>query len=236
MLETAIRVRLGKPVPRIAHGPETCRHHTRGGCTTSHQVDGFGEHDHVCSRSGRIRRHNRVQRAVQKLLDIAGIHQTLCTIDCLRFDDDETSRKRPDIRINFPDQLAPVLVDVAVAHPLAVTYQNNYTERGSTTNARAKDKLAESIYVARATILGHEIEAFAVETFGGWGEDARSVLRHITKVAVSKGTRRHGGWLPEAMRQRVPTAGGHSFGRAPLRPRRAWRCFPQLWGGVPFAC
>ena len=33
-----------------------------------------------------------------------------------------------------------------------------------------------------------------METYGGWGTEAQAFLKHVTKVAVAKGTRCQGGW------------------------------------------
>ena len=72
--------------------------------------------------------------------------------------------------------------------------KNNYSIAGAAADTRGKDMVAPGLYVDKATEPGMTVSAFNVETYGGWGEQARTTLKHITKTAISVGTRGHGGW------------------------------------------
>jgi hypothetical protein len=189
VLLCAVRHRLHLPIPLIAHGPRRCTHND-----AVYDVDPYGEHDHLCARSGRIRRHNTVQGQVKMLMRIAGIRCDKCDHTTLQLSADDKGHEHPDLLAYFPDTLAPDLLDVCVAHPLAPGYQKNYSIAGAAADTRGKDKVAPGLYVDKATELGMTVSAFNVETYGGWGEQARSTLQHITKTAISVGTRGHGGW------------------------------------------
>ena len=151
--------------------PSNPAHRARPSALHSHDavydVDPYGEHDHVCARSGRIRRHNTVQGQVKMLMRIAGIRCDKCDHTTLQLSADDKGHEHPDLLAYFPDTLAPDLLDVCVAHPLAPGYQKNYSIAGAAADARGKDKIAPGLYVDKATALGMTVSAFNVETYGG---------------------------------------------------------------------
>ena len=72
--------------------------------------------------------------------------------------------------------------------------KKNYYHAGAAADERGKAKVAPNLYVNKARELGMSVSAFNAETYGGMGEQARDILKHITKTAVSIGTRGQGGW------------------------------------------
>ena len=189
VLLCAIRHRLHLPIPLIAHGPRRCTHND-----AVYDVDPYGEHDHVCPRSGRIKRHNTMQAQIMALMRIAGIRCEKCDNRTLQLSSDDQGHEHPDLLAFYPDTLAPDLIDACIAHPLASGYQKNYSHTGAAADERGKAKVAPNLYVNKARELGMSVSAFNAETYGGMGEQARETLKHITKTAVSIGTRGQGGW------------------------------------------
>ena len=207
------RVRLGLPLPFLAHShAKTCTHSNRHGPASHHEVDPFGNHEHVCPHSGRTRRHNLVQQALTTILTMVGIANSKCDHNTLKIHPNDPLNDCPDVEFALPSLGCPVLADVAVAHPLASSYSTIYKEAGSAADKRAQGKRSKSVAIATddgrvyermdnvCAQRGFDFRPFTIETFGAWGKDARRTLRLIEREALDFDTRPTASWTASHIR------------------------------------
>jgi len=115
-------------------------------------------------------RHDRLVKILAHAFRAAGadVH-----VEYRPMDDD---RRRPDLSVTFPEE--SILADVVVSHPAA---RSRISVAALATSRRAeKAKVARYKDIARAE--GARVLAFAVESYGAFGEHATEIIRLIRRA------------------------------------------------------
>jgi len=129
-------------------------------------------HFHSCQllKRGPITvRHDRLVKTVSHGLRAAGGYAQV------EFRPSDQERTRPDITVVFPAET--IMIDVVVSHPSAPSRIS--VEPLACTHRAEKAKVAK--YQQLANSQGARVLAFAVESYGGFGEHATSIIQLIRR-------------------------------------------------------
>lgn len=117
-------------------------------------------------------RHDRLVKAVAHGFRAAGAYTQIeyCPVD--------QKRTRPDLSVVFPEE--SILVDVVVSHPAAPSR----ISVAPLACARRAEKAKVAKYGDLARSRGSRVLAFAVESYGAFGEHATSIIQLIRRALV----------------------------------------------------
>ena len=153
-------------------------------CFCGHDLRDDPWHCLAHSSSATVRRHNSL---VEILADFARRAGGAAWVEPRHDPNDEarSDNRRPDIHI----VLGPTAfyIDVAVVHPTCPTYLPVSTQNplGAAANMERRKRRR---YDATCTAEGATFVPFVLETFGGFGNDARAFIRLLADFAVTNGT------------------------------------------------
>ena len=182
----AVGLRLGAPV---------CSPHT---CMCGSEVDKFGQHALVCSKSRSIHaRHSLGNNVIFRGLTAAQLPSSLEPLGLFRNGDG----KRPDGVTLVPwDHGKPLAWDLTVVHRLASSYMRLARREGPTIADQAEDKKRAKYSEITAS---HEMQPIAIETLGGLGTTTLDFLKTLgTRISRVTDEKR----ATEFLRQRLAIA------------------------------
>ncbi|KAK3251882.1 hypothetical protein CYMTET_38804 [Cymbomonas tetramitiformis] len=148
-----------------------------GRCACGEVVDEFGYHYLACNRRGMFTyRHDAVQDVLYEMLckvfDPASVKRTHV------YHRSYSPHWRPDITVlNFDGRGRHLVIDVAVGFPCAQTHVDGAARVPLHTAAVLERQKAYTY----GDISPHRLVAFAVEAFGGLGEQAKQLLRDCAR-------------------------------------------------------
>ncbi|KAK3275874.1 hypothetical protein CYMTET_16023 [Cymbomonas tetramitiformis] len=148
-----------------------------GSCACGEVVDDFGYHYLACNRRGMFTyRHDAVQdvlyEMLRKVFDPASVKRTHV------YHRSYSPHWRPDITVlNFDGRGRHLVIDVAIGFPCAQTHVDG-AARVPLHTAAALERQKAYTY---GDISPHRLVAFAMEAFGGLGEQAKQLLRDCAR-------------------------------------------------------
>jgi hypothetical protein len=176
------------------------------------RVDGRGHHFLQCNTVEKLTKHNRIQSAVKRVGEDAGLTGQRAVPQDLRAGSNDRGMQVPDLKFyDYGPDMVDLLVDITQLHPNAPSYITKFgrSEAGSVANYGGNEKVRKHGDKAKAS--GHAFTGASLETYGIFGDDLRKLIKDFAKCG---GDRRFSagpnGWSApnfiELSRQRIAVA------------------------------